>query len=333
MNRCAHWPVIALLSLVILPANDALAQAAGAKPLPKPPVKSPATQVKPAAMTNRDVIDMVAGGLSDQIVIASIRRTTRHAFDLSPQGLIALKKAAVSEAVITVMLDPSATPAAPPPEAPAPSGRPAGRDAPPASQATASVGAPDDITAPHPPGIYVDLGTTDGGLTQLEPAGYSGGKTGGVFTSVITAGIVKAKWKAELRGPRANQRITTPMPAFYFYFEVTNAGLSNQGGFQGMGVAATSPNEFVFAKFAATRSSRELVVGEFGSYGASTGTRAKDTIDVKIEKLAPGIYRVTPVLPVPPGEYCIFHAGSVSAVGPGGGGTIGRLFDFGVDPR
>ena len=335
MSHTIRWLSVALLAAALLPPAHAHGQTSGSKPLPKPPAKSAATQAKPAAMTNQDVIDMVAGGLSDQIVIAAIRRTTRHAFDLSPQGLIALKKAAVSEAVIAVMLDPAAQPAPARPEAAGPPVGAAASDPPRSAAASVERVDPSDPRALHPPGIYVELGPDGGGLVQLEPAGYTGGKSGGVFTSIVTAGIVKAKWKAELRGPRANQRITTPTPAFYFYFEVTNAGLSSQGSsmWMGGGGAATSPNEFVFAKFTATRSGRELVVAEIGSYGASTGTRSKDTIDVKVEKLAPGIYRVTPVLPMAPGEYCVFHAGSVSAVGPGGGGTTGRLFDFGVDPK
>lgn len=277
---------------------------------------------------------MVAGGLSEQLVLAAVRRAVNPAFDLAPQGLIALKKAGVSEAIISVMMDPSAPPPAPTPaaERPRPSSRMPVREAPSVGLRAASDD-PSDPTAPHPPGIYVDLGPDGGGLVPLEPAGYTGGKTGGVFKSILTAGIVKAKWKAELRGPRANQRIAMPSPAFYFYFEVANAGLSTQGNFPGMGVPATSPNEFVFARFKATRSGRELIVGEIGSYGASTGARSKDTIDVKIERLAPGAYRVTPELPMEPGEYCIFHAGTISAVGPGGGGTLGRLFDFGVDAR
>jgi hypothetical protein len=333
MRRVDRWLAIAVVVGLLSPTVPAAGQTPTTKALPKPPAPTAATQVKSSAMTNRDVIDMVAAGLSDQLIVASIRRTARHAFDLSPQGLIALKKAAVSEAVIAVMLDPSAPPASAAPEPARPSGPPGVAGPPRTGTATVERMESSDPTAPHPPGIYVDLGSSEGGLVQLEPAAYSGGKTGGVFKSVVTAGIAKAKWKAEIRGPRANQRIRTATPTFYFYFEVTNAGLSNQGTFYGGASASTSPNEFVFAKFTATRSGRELIVNQMGAYGASTGARSEDTVDMKLEKLAPGIYRVTPVQPLAPGEYGIFHAGSMAAVGPGGGGTTGRVFDFGVDLR
>ena len=49
---------------------------------------------------------MVSSGLSDQLVMSSIRRSGNTDFDVTPQGLIALKKADVSEAIISLMLDP-----------------------------------------------------------------------------------------------------------------------------------------------------------------------------------------------------------------------------------
>ena len=66
-------------------------------------------------MTNADVIQLVAAGLSEQVVIVSIRQTSEKDFDLTPTGLIALKKAGVSDAVILIMQsgDASVTPAAP----------------------------------------------------------------------------------------------------------------------------------------------------------------------------------------------------------------------------
>jgi hypothetical protein len=331
MKHVARWlSAVLLLSALSLPAV-AHGQTPVTKPLPKPPATMTATPARSAAMANQDVIDMLAGGLSDQFVIASIRRTTNHAFDLNPQGLIALKKAAVAEAVNGVMLDPSADPVVARPGSPAPAGRVATMEAPQASRVTAPVGNQEDVKQPHPTGIYVDLGPYGGGLTQLEANRYGGGKTGGVFKPIVTAGIAKEKRKAVASGPRANQRIGTPTPTFYF--EVTNAGLSGTGGSQDASAAATSPNEFIFARRTANRTVREPVVGEVGTFRASTCTRAEDTIDVKTEQRSPGIFRVTPVLPMAPGEHCVFHAGSASAVGPRSAWTTGRLFDFLMDAK
>lgn len=69
-------------------------------------------------------------------------------------------------------------------------------------------------------------------------------------------------------------------------------------------------------------------MGEFGVFGATSGTRSKDTIDLKIEKMSGGAYRVTPAVPLAPGEYCFFYAAGSST---SGAGTVGKLFDFGIE--
>jgi hypothetical protein len=61
-------------------------------------------------MTNNEVIQLVAAGLSDQVVTTSIRQASNRSFDLTIAGLIALKKAKVSDAVMAAMQD-SETPA------------------------------------------------------------------------------------------------------------------------------------------------------------------------------------------------------------------------------
>jgi len=54
-------------------------------------------------MTNNEVIQLVTASLSEQVIITSIRQAPTKTFDLSPTGLLALKKAGVTDAVILVM--------------------------------------------------------------------------------------------------------------------------------------------------------------------------------------------------------------------------------------
>lgn len=72
---------------------------------------SPTKPASPASpkMTNDEVIQLVTAGLSEQVIITSIRQAPTKDFDLTPTGLIALKKAGVSDAVIVVMQE-KATP-------------------------------------------------------------------------------------------------------------------------------------------------------------------------------------------------------------------------------
>lgn len=58
------------------------------------------------AMTNAEVLQLSAAGLSDQVVSTSIRQARSRNFDLSPSALIALKKANVSDVVIQAMQAP-----------------------------------------------------------------------------------------------------------------------------------------------------------------------------------------------------------------------------------
>lgn len=78
-----------------------------------------------AAMTNNDVVKLVAAGLSEQVVAAAVRQARARSFDLSPQALVALKVAQVPDAVVVAMLDkPPSTSGAPAESRPAPRDRP-----------------------------------------------------------------------------------------------------------------------------------------------------------------------------------------------------------------
>jgi hypothetical protein len=69
---------------------------------------SPATSSQTKAMTVDDVIKLSKAGLSDDVIIAQIKKRAQ-AFDLSTDQLIQLKAAHVSDRVIEAMSKPSAT--------------------------------------------------------------------------------------------------------------------------------------------------------------------------------------------------------------------------------
>jgi hypothetical protein len=76
--------------------------------------KPSAPKAVAAAMTNRDVIRLVTAKISDDVIIAKIRQSKTR-FDMSTDGLVALKQAGVSDAVIAIMLNPSASATGAPP--------------------------------------------------------------------------------------------------------------------------------------------------------------------------------------------------------------------------
>jgi len=85
-----------------LVVKTAIVQLAGTQPaVPTKPAATVSSNIK--KMTNDDVIQLVAAGLAEQVVSTSIRQAPAKDFDLTTTGLIALKKAGVSDAVIVVM--------------------------------------------------------------------------------------------------------------------------------------------------------------------------------------------------------------------------------------
>lgn len=292
----------------------------------------PATPAAPAvearALTNADIVSMVQAGLGETVVLATIRTATARAFDVTPTGLIDLKKNGVSDAIVALMIDPAGTLAptvqSAPVAAPILPGMPAIDTR---ARIDSSSASPE---IPREPGIYWDKGH-DGAhnLIALEPTVFSQAKSGGFLTSALTYGIKKINWKAVSRGSAAGMKVTETSPTFYFYFE-SKGGLS-AGGFAGWLAGATSPNEFVLARMTSKARERELIVAEFGALGGNSGARSKDTIDIEIERLSAGVYRVKPSRPLEPGEYCFFYAGGIGTLGmPGGGPGGGKLFDFGI---
>lgn len=64
------------------------------------------SQVQPKALSNDDVIQMVALGLSDDVIIEKIRSVSSTNFDTSVDGMKSLKTAKVSDAVLKAMINP-----------------------------------------------------------------------------------------------------------------------------------------------------------------------------------------------------------------------------------
>jgi 3D (Asp-Asp-Asp) domain-containing protein len=63
----------------------------------------PATAQVPH-ITNADVVSLARAGISDAVIVATIRGTAAPAFDLLPDRLLELKAAGVSDAVIAAMI-------------------------------------------------------------------------------------------------------------------------------------------------------------------------------------------------------------------------------------
>ncbi len=68
------------------------------------------SQVEPKPLSNKDVIEMVSLGLSDDVIIEKIRSVKTTTFDTSVEGLKSLRAAKVSDAVLKAMINPYGSP-------------------------------------------------------------------------------------------------------------------------------------------------------------------------------------------------------------------------------
>jgi hypothetical protein len=254
-------------------------------------------------LTNDKVVTMVKAGLPSSIIVNKIH-SSKGNFDTSTDELIRLKSEKVPDDVINAIVSASS------------------HD----SSAKAAVGAgdaartdPNDPLSAHEAGIYLYQETRDEKrMIQLEPSVSKQTKSGGFLASAVTYGIAKIKFKASLAGASAPLQIATPRPVFYFYFEVKNAGLSTNTYY------ATSPSEFSLVKFDQKSNSREVTVSQANAFGAQSGTMDKAARAFNVEKLSPGVYRVTPQQDLAEGEYGFYNGSGAQ------GASVAKIFDFAI---
>jgi hypothetical protein len=263
-------------------------------------------------LTNDKVIDMVRAGLGDDVIVEKIRQSECQC-DTSADGLTKLKAANVSNEVILALVssaggqkpysDSDENRPAPPPVSAAPVGKTA---------------AGLDILSQMPePGIYL---TEEGKITTLDPTIYSGTRVG-VFGMIVTYGLKKTKIRGVIRGNSARMQVKTRRPSFYFLFgpdyDAAGAAMSGFAGY-----SASSPAEFMLVSMKVKSKTREATLGVISMFSNSTGAPDKEVREFDYEKIATGLYRVTPKADLAPGEYCFYYAGN--------SGTDSKVFDFGV---
>jgi len=256
-------------------------------------------QATDETLNNDSVIELVKLGLGESLIIDKVNASQCN-FDVTINGIKALKAANVPDNVISAMLAASKSTAA---------------------SSNTVAGDPNDPKTTRDAGIYYSE-ETDGKpkLTKLEPSVYTQQKSG---VAIFAQYGQTAKSRAVLHPAHAMLQSANRKPVFYFYFENTKSGLGET-----MNIA-TSPNEIVLAQFECKEKDklRSLVVGQFNAYsGSQFGPEDKAIRPFDFEKLAPGVYKVCPKEDLANGEYGFFYGGN-SAAGPGAGG---KVFDFGI---
>lgn len=243
-----------------------------------------------APLTNNDVIQLYKMGLGDATVISKIK-TGKTNFDVSVQGLIALKRDSLPDAIINAMVEN-------------------------ASKNTVANAPTNDPLSDHPAGIYY-LVPKDTQLLQLLPTLSNESKTN-TLGMMFSYGLAKAKTKRSVPGASARMKIKDRQPIFYFYIPENDQGaMAFNASF-----SATSPNDFVLIQLTPNekQNEREVVVGSFNAYSSQSGVDNSKTLSFQFEKKKKGIYQVRLDSALLPGEYAFMYANN----------QVSRVFDFSI---
>ncbi len=215
-------------------------------------------------LSNDSVIKMTKAGLSADIVAASVKSQPGH-YDVSADGLIALKKAGVGDAVISAILAHNATPAAANP-AGASAGSVTGGFG--GGEATGAGGLPAGVDST---GLYFK--DKSGNWTEVN-AEVVNFKTGGALKHIGTAGIVKGDLNGHVAGFHSKLAVVAPAEFLLYLPE------------------GVSPGEYQLIRFRETSESREFR-SLTGGVVHTSGGAARDTAEFTSKKIAPHLYAIT----------------------------------------
>jgi hypothetical protein len=241
-------------------------------------------------LTNGDIIKMQSAGLSENIILASVNGQPA-AYDTSTDGLLALKKAGVSDAVVAAMISRNAAmkngvsnPTGTNMPAPAAAGPPPGVD-------EVGVYYQDKNKAWHP-----------------VPSEIVNTKSGGLLKSIASDGIVKGDTNGHVKGAESATKLTTGSNLLIFMPETFSA------------------NDYILVKLHKNSDNREFRAMTGGVFHSSGGA-AKDTVPFGAEKLAPHVYELTFGAPLSAGEYGILPPGATATSNLA---ASGKIFSFSI---
>jgi hypothetical protein len=205
---------------------------------------------------------MVKAGLSAEIITSMVKSQPGH-YDMSPEGLIALKKSGVNDAIISAMIAHSSGAGAI------------------ASGSASDLGANGLPAGVDSVGMYYK--DKDGNWTELG-AEVVNFKTGGALKHIGTAGIVKGDLNGYVSGFHSHQPL--PIPAEFILYVPEGR----------------SPGEYQLLRFRINSDSREFR-SLTGGVAHTKGGQVRDMVDFTSKKIAPRVYSITIGNDVGKGEY------------------------------
>ena len=250
------------------------------------------TAMAQTTLNNDAITKMVKGGLSDDVVIGMVKSQPAK-YSTTPDDLIALKSAGVSDKVIAAMVEKMNASGAGAAPAPAAAAAPAA-----APSAAGAAGPVREV------GVYYKKGDI---WTDLNPEVVNF-KTGGVLKTIGTAGIVKGDVNGHVNGEHSKTQINTPVSLLVYTPE---------------GVAIT---EYQLLRLHESKDAREFRTITGGVMHVSGGA-TRDLVPFDGKKIAPRTYEIQ-LTSIGSGEFGLLPPTAGDATGSSG--RIGKIYSFHV---
>jgi len=241
-------------------------------------------------LKNSSIIKMTNSKLGDNLILSKIKSSPID-FDISTDALIALKKANVTDVVISYIVEKQTE----------------------LDELEASNLKNNSSTGNHTfqkSGIY--FGTEESKFTKLDPTSFSSAKKGAYFPRVVFT----------LIGNSANYNLTQNTPIYFNFIpskkdlnSTNNSGSLNQDYFDAImnemagANVVISPNEFQLIKLTVSNKKRSFYRYS-NVLGQIKNTPSKFIIDFKYEKVSEYTFKIILPEKIIPGQYCFIYSAS-----------------------
>ncbi|MBN1570326.1 MAG: carboxypeptidase regulatory-like domain-containing protein [Acidobacteria bacterium] len=264
-------------------------------------------------LTNDSVIQLLKAGINEDLIISKIRES-QHSFDLSVQGMVALKEGGASDRLMNFLMDPTKPPEAKAdPAVPVAAVAPVEIKEPPKepekelprepSKAADTPAAKPEPALPAEAGVYVKAREK---WQEIQPEVVVW-QTGGMLKRFATAGIVQGDVNGRIKGAHSSKVLEIPLEFLIVSPE---------------GVDITEYQLIHLREQRDAREFRTVTGGIFSSSGGAT----RDAIAFDSTKIAGRTFAVN-LSNLDTGEYGFLPT---SAAAAGSSGNVGKMYTFRV---
>lgn len=249
-------------------------------------------------LTNETVIKLHQAGFGQEVIKSKIN-TSPAKFDVSINGMMKLKENKVPEEVINMMVS-----------------SPKGYGAKNVSTSTSSTPVNESLQKTVGTGIYLIKSPAE---TVEVLSSFANSKNTDRSMQLITP-LISADIKVILAENHSTFEITDKTPKFQFVFDTLRNNNTENPWFG----KSSSPKNFFLVKLKATKKTRELIIGRTSALEERMEINEKLKVLFKFKKTAPGVYEITPLSPMEPGEYGWVFSNVVWD------NQSGKIFDFSI---